>query len=234
MLDQNYINELKELPKKEAKAALIEYAKTDLNIELKKLKSGFDVLVVELKTKLEKLADVPMPEQDESGLTIGELIDADDEIKGEYVADDVNPKATALLKQEVIDTATELMKVKLPNVESVETDLNDDGVLEITATYKPEPTIQHIQITQTIVDEKPLLPKDFSPSLVLIGPAPGYTNIPYWVYDFIVGNADWKTKIESCPHTNDHKMLYSLLYYIQKNGNVKIRESRNSGFHIIE
>lgn len=219
MLDQAYIDELKTKDKKTAKTDLIEYAQSTYGIELKKVRSSFDVLVDELQNKLQKIADEPMPE-DNAGLSISDLIEADDALEGKSdFPEEAKPEALAILKGEEITFAPE------STVEHIEI-----GVVEPTVETKPL-EIAHEPVVEEIGGY--VLPISFAPTTVLIGPAPGYANVPYWVYDFIEQDENWKENIENFKHKNDVKILQSLLYYIKKYGSVKIRESRNSRFHVL-
>lgn len=218
MLDTKYIEELRELGGKEAKEALDEYAKT-FNINVKKTRS-FDNMVADLAAGLQELADEPMPEQSE-GVTISELIDATDKAEGKMVFAEINPEAAQLISKEP-DNGAELL-IDSPLADKVKVIEVDVPIAE-AITPAPEKVIKHVEIKQVIVE-------DFSPTVALIGPAPGYATIPYWVHDFIVETEDWKNKIHEFKHKNELKTLQSLVYYINKNGFVRIRESRNSRFY---
>lgn len=244
MLDQTYIEELRLLcaeDKKEAKEKLIEFASSNYGITLKRVKRSFEFLVTELQESYNKLNDEPMPEQE--GLTINDIILADDDANGINLSDE-KPKeeAVELIKQ--VSDFIEPTKHELPETDYQINTINDK------TTYEKE-TISVVTLTEekTEIDEVKVeqlkevieteikefkLPENYSPRISLIGPSPGYASIPYWVYDFIVKNENWKNEISTFKVTTDQKILYGLLYYIQKNGCVKIRESRNSQFHILK
>ncbi|MGU4174539.1 hypothetical protein, partial [Pseudomonas aeruginosa] len=94
MLDKDYIAEIGALEKKEAKEKLAEYAET-FGIKLKKTKA-FDNMVADLEVELAKLANEPMPEQND-GLSIYDLIQADDEAKGTAIFKDEAKEEARLL-----------------------------------------------------------------------------------------------------------------------------------------
>lgn len=223
MLDQVYIDELKAKDKKTAKSELIEYAQSTYGIELKKITRSFDILVEELKSKLEKLADEPMPEENENGLTISDLIEADDVLKGESdFPDEAKNEAIAILKGEIENIAEDVSVVYN----------HTDNSLDVT--FKTKPVVHEVTIDFEIEKQKYELPKDFQPSFQLMGSAPGYYTLPYWINDWIEKTPNWKENIDDCNHHNATNILKTLLYYIQRNGSVVIRESRNSKFITLE
>lgn len=74
------------------------------------------------------------------------------------------------------------------------------------------------------------LPKDFRITLSPMGKAPGYFILPWWIYQWISENDDWKTRPLSFSKPSAHPTLLSLLYIIKRDGQVLIRETRNSTF----
>lgn len=76
-------------------------------------------------------------------------------------------------------------------------------------------------------------PEGYTPRYRLIGPeGRAFINIPHWVHDWIIGNPNWKAEISICKY--DKELLKSLLFYIERDGSVAIRESRNSRFHTLQ
>lgn len=209
--DKDYVEELKTLETKEAKYALAEYAE-EFGIKLRKNKS-FDNMVQDLKEALETLAAEPMPEENE-GLSIAEIIDQE----GQRIDQEPQESPQEAVVEEAKETIVEQEKIVQTVKESAPA---LEKPSEVESTSVPATTLEKIE-----------LPKDFSPSVVLIGPTPGHANIPYWVHDFIVQNEDWKSKIDQA-NPRDHAILKSLLYYINRSGSVQIRESRNSRFYVL-
>ena len=220
MLDQAYIDELKTLGVKESKEKLAEYA-SQFNIVVKKTRS-FDNIVADIRTELERLASEPMPEQPTEGLSISDLIQADDEISGNSVFEpEAKPEALAALRGNLAESPKE--------------DIVEHAVVEVVK--------ETAKILEPVLDEKPvvkpkstqfLLPENFSPTVILIGKAPGYCTLPWWIYEWIEKNPDWKLNPDACPHYHAIAVLKSLIYYINRDGNVKIRETRNSRYFILE
>lgn len=75
-----------------------------------------------------------------------------------------------------------------------------------------------------------LLPPDFSPCFNPMGEYESFYPLSYWINDWIQDNPDWKEKINEYPRVQEHKFLYTLVYYIAIYGKFKIRETRNSEY----
>lgn len=258
MIDVARVAEIRSLPTKEAKEGLIEYAK-EFGINLKS--RPYDKMVEDLKSQLEARANEPMPENQE-GLTMAELIAADDAAQGKVVHDEVNEAATQLLIDSVElpelkvsdikeEIPAEVIITPKPVVETIQ--LSDEAIEQLKASteeykdlvpFEPKPGFLTHEKLKEIFDETKdeyeakranfdayAFPKNYSPSLNLIGNNPGYISLQWWVFDFIQSNPNWKSEIELFTHESGKKDLYSLLYYIQRNGSVRIRETKNSRFH---
>lgn len=222
MIDKDYIAELKALDdNKEAKAKLAEYAE-QFGIKVKKNKS-FDNIVADIEEALQKLASEPMPETD--GLSIKDLIDAADAAEGlKYDDEEVNPEAALLIDSPVKSD------IKIEVVETDKIPENTDVLIEDTP-FVEEKFEQ--AVAEIIESEKPsvfTLPENFSPNLQLLGKNPGFCTVPWWIYQWIAETPDWKSYPTSFEHASAHQTLFSLIYYINRDGSVLIRETRNSSF----
>lgn len=219
-MDTQYIEELRALKdKKEAKAKLIEYGE-QFGLKLKKTRS-FDNLIIDISEGLKALADEPLPETD--GLSISDLIDAADELTGDNdFIEGVEPaKEEATLLFDAPEAVVEVIEVaELPKVEIIEEDVPFDE-----EKFKKA-------VAKVVESEKPVfsLPENFSPNLLLIGKNPGYCTVPWWIYQWISETPDWKERPTSFQHPTAHQTLFSLIYYINRNGSVLVRETRNSSF----
>ncbi|EQA7786678.1 hypothetical protein ACX818_001263 [Acinetobacter baumannii] len=223
MIDNEYIKELKELGGKEAKEKLAEYAET-FGITVKKTKS-FDNMVLDLSDKLLELSNEPMPDDNE-GFTISDLITASDQKNGkniQFAGDiDLNLTASKMLSiEEIVDDIKEVV------VESVVTANIESNVTEKLKVENSEPEVE-------VKSKKFKLPENFSPKITLLGRSPGYCTLPWWIYEWITKNSDWKENTGKFPHHYGMDTLYSLIYYINRDGSVMIRETRNSKFHVLE
>lgn len=218
MIDKNYIEEIRVLEKKEAKEKLAEYA-ASLGVDVKKTKT-FDNMLADLEAGLKAFADMPMPDDNE-GLSITDLIDADDELSGAKFEGDESAKEEAKL---LFDAPTEV-KVEVVEIEKPATVLVEEDVPFVEEKFKEA-------VAKVIESEKPVfaLPKNFSPNLMLIGKNPGFCTVPWWIYQWISETPDWKERPTSFPHPTAHQTLFSLIYYINRNGSVLVRETRNSSF----
>ncbi|UFK27042.1 hypothetical protein LG358_00021 [Escherichia phage UoN_LG358_1] len=212
MLDMNYIEEIRVLEKKEAKDKLDEYA-MQFGIKLKKTKS-FENMLIDLQTEYENLADEPLPEENE-GISISDLIDIDKEEQKDLV----QPEDKVEVKELIIDSPTE----------------DIINVLEVTTKEIPE-TVSAVEIMKIINDTAVVenksfsLPESFNPHFQLMGKNPGYYTLPWWIYQWISENPDWKERPLSFPHATAHQTLLSLIYYINRDGFILVRETRNSSF----
>lgn len=257
MIDKIYIDELRDLDKKEAKDKLADYAST-YNIVLKKTKS-FDNMLADLKEEMAKLAAEPMPE-DQSGLSISDLIAADDELSGISIfKDEASEEAKLLfdspselpevLEQKAITTFNEPV-INAPFIPDIQlsapigdtvTIATTEGLVTVASQTLSEEDIPKLkEVVEKIIEtEKALkvepfeLPEGFSPTLISIGKAPGYVTLPWWIYSWILENPDWKSRPNSFPHHYGIDTLLSLIYYINRDGQVRIRETRNSRFFVL-
>lgn len=235
-MDKQYIDDLRGLEnKKEAKAKLIEYAE-GFNIRLKKSK-GFENLVLDIEAAFKKMAEEPMPE-DNDGLSISDLIAAADELEGrnDFVISDEEAKPEAKLLFDSPEIPVSIHEIKEP--------VQDQSVIEEKAIHIEAPigefsepkaklsentfeeAVSKITADETIFE----LPENFSPHFILMGRNPGYVTLPWWIYEWIKDNPDWKSRPTSFPHPSAHQTLFSLIYYIKRNGSIMIRETRNSSF----
>lgn len=218
MIDKDYIEELRALSdKKEAKAKLFEYAK-QFGISVKKTKS-FDNIVIDIEEALNALADEPLPETD--GLSITDLITAADDVDGvNFTNEEVKEEAILLF-----DSPTEQVEVLevVEQEKEFDHDKFEEAITQVVESEKePEPEVNK--------EVKFVLPENFSPTLIKLGKGPGYVTVPWWIYQWIAETPDWKSRPTSFVHASAHQTLFSLIYYINRDGSVLIRETRNSSF----
>ncbi|ADG60088.1 minor head protein inhibitor of protease [Acinetobacter phage Acj9] len=204
MLDIEYISELEQMEnKKDAKDALAKYA-SQFGIQLKKTRA-FDNMVKDLEEGLKALANEPMPEQNE-GMTIHDMV-------ANIVETGVAQEAKV---ESVVDNVVEVA------IDPVETASEVKIGIEITGAISSD--------NKEELDKLFELPKNFSPTLIKLGSNPGYCTLPWWIYEWIRDNENWKEAPNSFPHAYGVDTLYSLIYYIRRDGFVKVRETRNSSF----
>lgn len=224
MLDTVYIDEMRELDNKDAKTMLADYGKT-FGVDLKKTKS-FDNMLADLQAEVDKLADEPMPEEND-GLSISDLIDnpGEDEPEDQLLLDEIRSAVQdgtiqigdEPLNTEVSEETKELAKEKgleiISTDESISGNTIEDAVKEIIKS-----------------ESKFKLPEGYGPRMSLMGRAPGYMNLPWWIYQWVSENEDWKDRPTDFPHPTAHDTLFTLIYYINRDGSVIVRETKNSKF----
>lgn len=226
-MDIQYIEELMALEnKKETKTKLAEYA-AQFGITLKKSRT-VEGMVSDLEIAFKELNDIPMPENNE-GLSISDLIDADDELAGKNDFIDGVDEAKVEAKL-LFDAPSEVADIKVVEVK------DEEPVVAETASYTNKVVYAEPVIVAPVIPE-PLgsyvVPSDFSPTLIKIGPNGGYCTLPWWIYDWITKTPDWKSSPHSFPHAYGVDTIISLIYYIEREGQVRIRETRNSSFVIL-
>lgn len=228
MLDTEYINEMRALDNKDAKTMLADYGKT-FGIDLKKTKS-FDNMLADLEEGVKKLADEPMPE-DNDGMSISDLIDDK--------SDDDSPEEQLLIDE--IRSAIQSGDIKIgdenldPEIsEELQKKAQENGLQIIKtdggiSTNTLEEAIEEIKKTEEGSD-KFILSEDYAPRFSLIGRSPGFMTLPWWIYQWISETPDWKDRPLDFPHPTAHDTLLALIYYINRDGSVMVRETRNSKF----
>lgn len=212
-IDYEKVDGFRALDAKEQKGALADYAMTVFAVKLNKQKS-FDNMLADL------VAALP-----------------DDEEKPELLIDSPEPEIVAY-KGEV--TMGEPV-IEAPNIPDVVIDASAD-FMEYVKEVAPEVADQ-IQLVPDVV-EAPVSASDefkgelvwlegFSPTIFMMGRSAssnGYYTCPWWIYDWIKQTPDWYKDPDSCPHASAIDTIKSLAFYIVRDGEVRVRETRNSRF----
>lgn len=212
-IDYEKVDGFRTLDAKEQKGALADYAMTVFAVKLNKQKS-FDNMLADL------VAALP-----------------DDEEKPELLIDSPEPEIVAY-KGEV--TMGEPV-IEAPNIPDVVIDASAD-FMEYVKEVAPEVADQ-IQLVPDVV-EAPVSASDefkgelvwlegFSPTIFMMGRSAssnGYYTCPWWIYDWIKQTPDWYKDPDSCPHASAIDTIKSLAFYIVRDGEVRVRETRNSRF----
>lgn len=212
-IDYEKVDGFRTLDAKEQKGALADYAMTVFAVKLNKQKS-FDNMLADLVAAL--------PE---------------DEEKPELLIDSPEPEIVAY-KGEV--TMGEPV-IEAPNVPDVVIDASAD-FMEYVKEVAPEVADQ-IQLVPDVV-EAPVSAsgeskgelvwlEGFSPTIFMMGRSAssnGYYTCPWWIYDWIKQTPDWYKDPDSCPHASAIDTIKSLAFYIVRDGEVRVRETRNSRF----
>ncbi|AFC22328.1 minor head protein inhibitor of protease [Cronobacter phage vB_CsaM_GAP161] len=212
-IDYEKVDGFRTLDAKEQKGALADYAMNVFAVKLNKQKS-FDNMLADL------VAALP-----------------DEEEKPELLIDSPEPEIVAY-KGEV--TMGEPV-IEAPNIPDVVIDASAD-FMEYVKEVAPEVADQ-IQLVPDVV-EAPVSASDeskgelvwlegFSPTIFMMGRSAssnGYYTCPWWIYDWIKQTPDWYKDPDSCPHASAIDTIKSLAFYIVRDGEVRVRETRNSRF----
>lgn len=212
-IDYEKVEGFRALDTKEQKGALADYAQTEFSVKLNKQKS-FDNMLADL------VAAVPAEEE-----------------KPELLIDSPEPEIVAYKGEVVMGEPV----IDAPNIPDVVIDASQD-FMNYVQEVAPEVADQ-IQLVPDVV-EAPVSASDeskgdlawldtFSPTIFLMGRSArsnGYYTCPWWIYDWIKKNPDWYKDPDSCPHASAIDTIKSLVYYIKRDGEVTVRETRNSRF----
>lgn len=232
MFDKEYFEELRSIAasddkeaQKTAKNELADYAK-QFEIKVKKTWS-LETMITNVESELIKMAS-EMESEETEGTSITDLIVAADTAEDKVVFDEVDPSLVEAMKEpepEIIEdkpilneTVEEVKQEPIPEV--VETPVAD--IFSDEAEHRAD-------VTNDMVDLS-----NFRPTINLIGGGRGYYCLPWWIFDWIQNTPDWKAHPERFPHAYVHDTLKSLIYYIKRDGSVKVRETKHSQFHTLK
>lgn len=239
-IDYDYVNGLRDLERREAKDLLAEYAKEYFNLELKRSKS-FDTLVKEIDEYVASHSEEDIPYGE--GFSTADLIDAVDHLEGKDQFDEADARVVAQVKgiiegePEAIVLSSPIAPIDEPTMTLVDVD-SDKGTIVTTEVPAKFDTLleaaKAIQADEAGSDLYAYDLKGFVPHIYMMGRHPGYCHLPFWIYDWIKSNPDWKANPEKCQHWEAHQTLKSLLYYIRRDGQVRVRETRNSRFDVLK
>ena len=241
MFDKEYFEELRAIAasddkesQKAAKTELADYAK-QFDIKVKKTLS-LDNMIEFVETELTKLASEMEEETPAEGTSINDLILAADTADDKVVFDEVDPSLVEAMKEPEI--VIEETKEESPAVEPVVEEVKSD--VEEAPEVKVESPVANI-LSDEAEHRSPAHDTDsfcdltgFRPTICLIGGGRGYYSCPWWIFDWIVNTPDWKKYPERFPHAYVHDTIKSLIYYIKRDGSVKVRETKHSQFHTLK
>lgn len=241
MFDKEYFEELRAIAasddkeaQKTAKTELSDYAK-QFDIKAKKTLS-LENMIEFVETELTKLASEMEEETPAEGTSINDLILAADTADDKVVFDEVDPSLVEAMKEPEI--VIEETKEESPAVEPVVEEVKSD--VEEAPEVKVESPVANI-FSDEAEHRSPAHDTDsfcdltgFRPTICLIGGGRGYYSCPWWIFDWIVNTPDWKKYPERFPHAYVHDTLKSLIYYIKRDGSVKVRETKHSQFHTLK
>lgn len=211
----------------EGKKKLADYALKNYDIKLARNKS-FENMMNDFESEVNAKFEAARAEAGDAKETIdmGERVDLSKGIELDPDKMDIDDETPETTEQPVVAE---------PSVEIVDQDqVEEKPAIPFSELKIEAPTATEIT---TQVEEKPVsdfvlsFPEDYAPKYRLVGPeGRAFINVPYWIHDWMQGR-NWKIEIAECPY--DKELLKSLAFYIERDGSVAIRESRNSKFIVI-
>lgn len=138
-------------------------------------------------------------------------------------------KKTKSLENMIIDLESELPKEEADEIveDEIETKLEQVENENERENIRPEVIVENIPVKNEVVIKEPVIEVE-KPKLEDIHVFVGYLTVPYWIADWIVQTEDWKSK--KCPWNGSQKFINTIKYFIDKDGQIEIRETRNSKF----
>lgn len=236
MFDKEYFEELRAIAvsddkeaQKTAKTELAEYAK-QFDIKVKKTLS-LENMIEFVEAELTKLASEMEEETPVEGTSINDLILAADTAEDKVVFDEADPSLVEAMKEPEPVEETPVVEPVIEEVQPVVEEVPEVKVESPVANIFSDEAEHRSPVhdTETFCDLT-----GFRPTICLIGGGRGYYSCPWWIFDWIVNTPDWKKYPERFPHSYVHDTLKSLIYYIKRDGSVKVRETKHSQFHTLK
>ena len=236
MFDKEYFEELRAIAasddkeaQKTAKTELADYAK-QFDIKVKKTLS-LENMVEFVETELTKLASEMEGEIPAEGTSINDLILAADTAEDKVVFDEADPSLVEAMKEPEPVEETPVVEPVIEEVQPVVEEVPEVNAESPVANIFSDEAEHRSPVhdTETFCDLT-----GFRPTICLIGGGRGYYSCPWWIFDWIVNTPDWKKYPERFPHSYVHDTLKSLIYYIKRDGSVKVRETKHSQFHTLK
>lgn len=236
MFDKEYFEELRAIAasddkesQKTAKTELAEYAK-QFDIKVKKTLS-LENMIEFVEAELTKLASEMEEETPVEGTSINDLILAADTAEDKVVFDEADPSLVEAMKEPEPVEETPVVEPVIEEVQPVVEEVPEVNAESPVANIFSDEAEHRSPVhdTETFCDLT-----GFRPTICLIGGGRGYYSCPWWIFDWIVNTPDWKKYPERFPHSYVHDTLKSLIYYIKRDGSVKVRETKHSQFHTLK
>jgi len=227
-IDYAKVEGFKELDQKEGKIALAEYAQDNFDVKLVRNKT-FENMLTDLEAALkEKYKDLPTDEQ----LAAEPPID---------FTPPAGPPGVDLESLQVQPISEPITEIPIPSAKSAEPFGLEHAVVKLDPEEKIDelPVESGVPVLAPESDSAPVSAdmawlEGFSPTISLMGRnerTNGYYTCPWWIYDWIAQNPDtWFLNPEACPHYSAINVIKSLAWFAKRDGEVRIRETRNSRF----
>ncbi|AIA64867.1 minor head protein inhibitor of protease [Cronobacter phage S13] len=208
-LDYELINSFRQLGLYQSKAAIASYAEENFGLKIQR-NLAFDNMV----KKLEEFVGADH--------VVSNVINKTEKVEKFKLDIPVN--------DEELDAAIEV------GVQEIVADTNERIVAELTSPkFIADETIKEMASSVAKSNDRKadlmnLLPPDFKPCFNPMGDIEGFYPLSYWINDWIQETEDWPWKINEYPRVQEHKFLYTLVYYIAIHGKFMIRETRNGQY----
>lgn len=227
MLDYDKIATFQKLSVQESKTALLEYLKEAFGVKVAKNYS-FERIVKTAEVKIREAAEAKAAEESEAVRSAGfvrTIVTPHDILAGK-AGQAYDIKTTGVESSPVIGDGPiqydEYIRMTTPQAPMV-------PVRIMQGTGNGEPATQYVGSPCDVI-----LPETFKPMFNLSLRTPDgkeCTTLGYWVIDEIIERGlMWKLGALNSRYSNE---LLSLIYYIQKHGQVIVRESRHSHYVIL-
>lgn len=203
-IDYDLIKEFPKLGLYQSKAAIADYADSEFGLKIPR-----NLAYENMVKKLEEHVGTPKVKEPKF------VLDASGSDQSKEL-DDAISASVSEVTESTNKTLTMVEKITSP-------DFIDSAKIETMAKN----VVKSNDRKATLMD---LLPPDFKPCFVPMGEIDSFYPLSYWIHDWIQETSDWEFKINEYPRIQEHKFLYTLVYYIAKYGKFTIRETRNSQF----
>lgn len=205
-IDYDLINTFPQLGLYQSKAAIAGYAEENFGLKIQRNLS-YENMVKKLEEHVAKIAPAPV-----------------EKFKLEVPVVDVELEE-ALESTPVVETVTKA--VDLITKDAIE-NIQTDAFLETIKIAEMAKAVSNSNDRKA--DLMSLLPPDFKPCFTPMGNHETFYPLSYWINDWIQATPDWCYRINEYERIQEHKFLYTLVYYIALYGKFVIRETRNSEF----
>lgn len=141
---------------------------------------------------------------------------------------DIKLKKTKSIENMIKDLKDELAKEDHSDDENIQEPEIENVYIEERDTVEDVVTVDEAAISKSkeeaVKEIKEFIEVDVSELFSFTK----YLTVPYWIVDWITETKDWKEK--KCPWKGSDKFMKTIMYYINKDGQIDIRETRNSSF----
>lgn len=229
--DENKIEILKNLPsKKERREAVLDYFLEEFDIKIPRNYSFEKAIITAEKMYQQRLEDAEDEHKKRTGEFVKTIVTPYDILRGDNSIIDYNDKDRSKKVKEYFKKGLDLSSsddekvVELP-----------ENVVHVDGEFISENNEDLAQVKEFVCNFDIILPPGFRPSYQLNLMTPcgkSALTIPFYVIDEIERLGPmWKleaTRSMWC------KEIHTLIYYIQRDGQVIVRETRNSQFVILK